>query len=33
MILNSGPKISDARAARNMELDKQLMDKEVKGKK
>lgn len=29
----SGPKISDARAARNMELDKQLMDKEVKGKK
>lgn len=29
----SGPKISDARLARNMELDKQLMDKEVKGKK
>lgn len=29
----SGPKISDARVARNMELDKQLMDKEVKGKK
>ena len=29
----SGPKISDARAARNIELDKQLMDKEVKGKK
>ena len=30
---NSGPKISDARAARNMELDKQLMEKEIKGKK
>ena len=30
---DSGPKISDARAARNMELDKQLMDKEIKGKK
>lgn len=29
----SGPKISDARIARNLELDKQLMDKEVKGKK
>lgn len=29
----SGPKISDARLARNMELDKQLMDKEIKGKK
>ena len=30
---DSGPKISDARSARNIELDKQLMDKEVKGKK
>lgn len=30
---NSGPKISDARLARNLELDKQLMDKEIKGKK
>lgn len=30
---DSGPKISDARLARNMELNKQLMDKEVKGKK
>lgn len=29
----SGPKISDARLARNLELDKQLMDKEIKGKK
>lgn len=29
----TGPKISDARASRNMELDKQLMDKEIKGKK
>lgn len=29
----SGPKISDARIARNLELDKQLMDKEIKGKK
>lgn len=30
---DSGPKISDARAARNLELDKQLMEKEIKGKK
>ena len=30
---DSGPKISDARLARNMELDKQLMDKQIKGKK
>lgn len=30
---DSGPKISEARAARNIQLDKQLMDKEVKGKK
>ena len=30
---DNGPKISDARLARNMELDKQLMEKEVKGKK
>ena len=29
----SGPKLSDARVARNMELDKQLMDKEIKGKR
>ena len=29
----SGPKISDARVSRNMELDKQLLEKEVKGKK
>ena len=29
----SGPKISDARVARNMQLDKQLMDKEINGKK
>lgn len=30
---SSGPKISDARAARNLELDKSLMEKELKGKK
>ena len=30
---DSGPKISDARAARNLELDKKLMEKEIKGKK
>ena len=30
---SSGPKISDARAARNLELDKALMEKELKGKK
>lgn len=29
----SGPKISEARAARNMELDKELMSKEIMGKK
>lgn len=29
----SGPKISDARISRNLELDKELMDKEIKGKK
>ena len=29
----TGPKISDARLSRNMELDKQLMEKEIKGKK
>ena len=30
---DSGPKISDTRISRNMELNKQLMDKEIKGKK
>ena len=30
---DSGPKISDARVARNLELDKELMSKEIKGKK
>lgn len=30
---SSGPKISEARSARNLELDKELMDKEIKGKK
>lgn len=30
---DSGPKLSNARVSRNLELDKQLMEKEIKGKR